>query len=62
MGQVFHGFFALGKLTGGDDDFVTSSSLPGGELHHMERRAADVEPGDRMNDRQSLVLGRGDRH
>ena len=52
VGDVLHRLLALRQGAGDDDDLVTACPLPGRELDDVQRRAADVEPGDRVHDRE----------
>ncbi len=50
VGEVLHRVLAGGQRAGDDDGVVAAAALLGGELDHGERRAADVEPRDRVHD------------
>ena len=50
VGHVLHRLLAGGEAAGDDDDLVAAPLLLPGELEHVERCPADIQPGDHVHD------------
>ena len=53
VGDVLHRLLAGGQRARDDDDVVSAPLLLAGELEHVERGSADVQPRDHVHDRHA---------
>ena len=56
--ERLHRRLARRNRAGDDEHVVAARALPGGELEHRQRRAADVQPRDHVHDLHSRRRGR----